>query len=110
MIQKQAIKEHLSKTFCYKCGISLEGAKLVPISNAPVALIAHAVCPNCQAQSMITFTAGGSGAMPITSDLYGEEIKKFMTCKQITIDDVLKMHEILKKEKLWNLLHKKEKN
>lgn len=110
MLQKQFIKEQLVKTLCYKCGASLEDAKIVTINTAYMALIAHAVCPNCQAQSIITITSGSSGVVPITSDLTGEEVKKFMKYKQVTIDEVLNMHKELKKEKIWKLLHKKEQN
>lgn len=109
MFEKKYIAENLQKTYCYKCGSSLEGAELVPISEAPVALVAHAVCPICRAESMITITPAGSGSLPVVSDLTGEEFGKYLGTKAVGYDDVLNLHAALKKESLWNLLQKKDK-
>ena len=108
MIEKRLITEHLSKTVCHKCGTSLEGAELIPISKVPVALIAHVICPRCQAESMVTITLTGSETVPLISDLTAPEIKKFLGTKSITQDEVLDLHQTLKKKSLWKLLHKKE--
>lgn len=110
MLEKRLIKEHLEKTFCHKCGSSLGGAKLVPISEAPISLVAHAVCPKCQAESMITITQTGSGIMPITSDLGSGEIKKFIGMRSVSYDDLMELHLELKKKNIWKLLQKKEKS
>jgi hypothetical protein len=109
MLEKRFIKEHLERSLCYRCGSSLGGAKLLTISDAPVALVAHAVCPNCQSESMVTITASGSGVTPLVSDLTGSEIKKFINERSITYDELLNLHKMLEKESIWNLLHKKEK-
>lgn len=110
MIEKKFIVENLQKAQCYKCGSSMGDAELVPITNAPVAWVAHAVCPICKAESMVTITSAGSGIMPIQSDLTGTEYKKFVGIKSVSYDELLDLHVALKKEPLWNLLQKKEKN
>jgi len=109
MLEKKFILENLQKAVCYKCGTSLEGAKLVTVSEAPIALVAHAVCPICKAESMITITPTGSGIVPVQSDLTGNEFKKFIGAKPVSYDDVLDLHDALKKQSLWNLLAQKEK-
>jgi ribosomal protein S27AE len=109
MLEQRYIKEHLERSSCHKCGSSLGGAKLSTISDAPVALVAHAVCPNCRSESMLTITPAGSGIVPLVSDLTGPEIKKFLACTPVSYDDVLNIHKILKKDSIWNLLLKKEK-
>lgn len=104
------ILENLQRTFCYKCGASLETAEIVPISNeASVAWVAHAVCPKCKAESMVTITPAGSGTVQVQSDLTGSEFKKFIGAKNVSYDEVLDLHIALKKETIWNLLQKKEK-
>jgi hypothetical protein len=109
MIEQKIIIENLQKTYCYKCGTSLEGAKLVTITEAPIALVAHAVCVVCKAQSMITITPAGSGTMPVQSDLSGEEFKKFIGAKNVSYDELLDLHLALKKKTIWNLMDKKDK-
>ena len=110
MIEKKFILENLQKTYCYKCGASLEGAKLVTITEAPIALVAHAVCVVCKAQSMVTITQTGSGTVPVQSDLTGEEFKKFIGAKTVSYDELLDLHVALKKKNIWNLMDKKDKN
>lgn len=109
MLEQRYIKEHLEKAVCYKCGSSLVNAKLMTISEAPLVFLAHAICPACQGQSMVTITALGSGTIPLVSDLKVDEIKKFMFEKSITFDEVLNLHKKLEKTSIWKLLHKKDK-
>src|SRR3989344_6566836 len=108
MIEKSYIEKHLSEIACYKCGKALSGTRLTPISEVPVALIAHAKCANCGAESMITITVGGSGAMPMVSDLAGNEIKKFIGAKNISVDELLDLHLILKGKSICKLLRSQE--
>ena len=110
MLETNVIKEHLSKTFCYKCGTSLEDAKITTISEIPVAVVAHAKCQNCEAESMVTITVRGSGAIPMLTDLTGAELKKFIGAKSITYDELLELHVLLKKKSICELMQKKEKN
>ena len=109
MIEKKFILENLQKSSCYRCGTSLEGAKLVTITEAPIALVAHAVCVICKAESMITITPTGSGVVPVQSDLTGEEFKKFIGVKAVSYDELLDIHLALKKKNIWSLLVKKDK-
>lgn len=109
MLEQKYIKEHLERTLCYKCGSSLEEAKLTSITDAPVALVAHAICPKCQAESMVTITTTGSGSIPVISDLQSNEIKKFISVKNSSYDELLALHKALEKEDIWNLLHKQDK-
>ena len=110
MVEKQYIQEHLAKTFCYKCGMSLNGANVVPISEIPVAIIAHVTCLKCNAESIITVTMSGVGIMPIVSDLMGGELRKFVGAKNVSYDELLDLHQILKRKNLWNLLRIQEKS
>ena len=110
MLENTYIKEYLQKTLCYKCGATLEGAKLETITEAPIALVAHAVCKKCQAESMVTITTTGGGVTPLLSDLNVTEFKKFMRVKSVSYDELLDLHKTLKKTTLWNLMGKKEKS
>ena len=111
MIENKVVLKQLQKAKCYKCGGSLEHAEIVPITSSQIGWVGHAVCPACKAESMVTITqTGTTGIMPVQSDLKGIEYKKFVGIKAISYDDVLQLHQILKKESIWNLLDKKDKN
>ena len=77
----------------------------MPISELPVALIAHVACPYCAAESMITITIAGSGTVPVVSDLSGAEVNKFISAKSATIDELLDLHKMLKRKSVCKLLH-----
>jgi hypothetical protein len=110
MIETLHLKNHLAKAYCSKCGVSLGTAKLVPISDLPLGVIAHAVCENCNSENMVTITSVGTGVMAMASDLTSDEIKKFVSTSGVSYEEVLELHNRLKKESLWNLLQKKEHN
>ena len=109
MLEQKHINESLAKVMCSKCGTRMDGSEFIPISEAPVAIVAHVVCAKCQAQSVVTITPTGTGIVPLVSDLVGSEIKKFLGKKSITYDEILDLHKDLKGKKIWKLLHKKEK-
>lgn len=110
MQERNYIKDFLYKQNCYKCQKSLETAKLETITDAPLAIIAHAVCSNCKAESMVTLTASGGTITPLVTDLSATEFKKFMNAKSVSYNEVLELHQALKKKDIWNLLDKKDKS
>ena len=110
MIENKVVLKQLQNAKCYKCGGSLAHAQIVPITSTQIGWVGHAVCPACKAESMVTITqTGTTGIMPVRSDLKGIEYKKFVGVKAVSYDDVLELHQALKKESIWNLLDKKEK-
>lgn len=109
LIEKKFITDTLQRAICPKCRASLESAEVYTITQAPTSLIAHATCLNCQTASMVTITTAGTGLMPIKSDMQGDEFRRFADLEAVNYEDVLDLHEDLKKENLWNWLHKKEK-
>lgn len=108
MILSTNLKTHLSKTLCPKCGSSLDTAKLVPITEMPVGILAHAVCIKCKSENMVRITSMGAGVMPLISDLQGREVKKFINTGNVTFEEVIELHKKLSKESICNLLQKKE--
>lgn len=109
MTEVQSIKNYLTKVQCAKCGADLETAKIAPLTEVPVGVIAHAICQKCKSENVVTITTLGAGVTPLVSDLMPSEVKEFVTSSSISLDDVLNLHKSLKKENVWNLLHKKDK-
>ena len=87
----------------------MEGAEFTTVSEVPVALIAHAKCPHCSAESMITITVAGNGMAPLVSDLQAYEIKKFIGAKIISYDEILSLHKLVQKTSICKLVHNLEK-
>ncbi len=110
MTEVQSLKNYLTKVQCAKCGASLDTAKIAPLTEVPIGVIAHAVCLKCKSENVVTITTLGTGVTPLISDLMTSEVKDFVTSSSISLDDVLNLHKSLKKENVWNLLHKKDKN
>lgn len=110
MLADTHINEHLTKTKCYNCGVSLERARLTPLRKAQISLVAHAVCQNCLSESILTITFDESGSMPISSDLKSSELSAFMGRAPTSYDEIFEIHEALKKKPIWKLLQKKEKS
>lgn len=101
--------KNLGKVSCYNCGATLEKAQLIVVTETPLALVAHATCPECDAQSMVTVTPSGIGSVPLVSDLEPNEIKKFINMELISYDEILELHKKLKKTTICNLMQQKER-
>ena len=69
---------------------------------------AHVICPKCQAESMMAFTPGGVGVLPVYSDLMPNEVVKFMKLRSISYEELLDLHAKLKRSKVCNLMQKSE--
>ncbi len=110
MTENNHLKNFLSKAFCSKCGSSLDTAKLVPLGELPLAVVAHATCDKCKSENMITITSMGAGVMPLVSDLTANEIQKFVDAPSVSYKDVLKIHKKLQRDSICSLMHKKDKN
>lgn len=109
-LEKSYIQENLGKTHCYKCGTSLDKAKIVELTDAPMTFVAHAICQKCAAESVVSISTMGIGAVPLLSDLSGVEVASFLKRKNVSYDELLDLNAALKKENIWNLLHKSEKS
>lgn len=110
MLEHTHLKTFLSKAYCRRCGTSLDTADLVPISEMPLGLVAHAVCISCKSENMVTITTLGAGVLPLTSDLSAKELKRFVHLDNVSYEDVLALHKKLRKDSICKLLQKKEQN
>ncbi|MBD3365868.1 hypothetical protein GF360_00825 [candidate division WWE3 bacterium] len=103
-------RQSLENVSCYNCGATLKKGQLVIVSETPLALVAHAVCYQCGAQSMLTMTPSGVGSVPMVSDLEASEIKRFLEMDLISYDEILDLHKELKGTNICSLLQKNENN
>ena len=90
--------------------MSLDGARLTPISKVPLALVAHAVCQNCLAESIITITLAGSEVASSSSDLKSSELQNFVGLRPTSYEELFELHSKLKRKPIWKLLQQNEKH
>ncbi len=86
--------------FCDKCGKPYDLSDVEILQNNDYSTIIHFSCKNCKARHLATFVRplGISSRMPVNTDLSIEEIKKFAGKKSVSSNDIIDMHEMLKKK------------
>lgn len=104
------IAKQLDIIKCYNCMQPLGNGQVYLISQVPTAMISHVTCKNCNAQSLVTISFAGVAYMPIVSDLTSPEVKKFFGTSTVSIEELVDLHNLLKKGPIWKFLEKKEHN
>jgi hypothetical protein len=95
--QKQYFIDTIAK-FCDKCGKSYSINDVEIIQETPISSIIHFSCSNCKASHIATFIKpmGVSNRVPVNTDLEVEEIKKFASRKETSVDEILELYLYLK--------------
>lgn len=86
----------------------MEGAESLVVVESALAFVAYVMCPNCEAQCMVTITPSAIGVLPLVSDMEPDEVRSFLKAKPISSDEVLALHSKLKMESLCELLQRQE--
>lgn len=95
--QKQYFIDTIAK-FCDKCGNAYSIGDLEIIQETPISSIIHFSCSNCKASHIATFLKpmGISNRVPVNTDLYVDEIKKFASRKETSTEEILDIYLYLK--------------
>ncbi len=96
--EKQFFIDSVSR-FCDKCGTAYTPDDVNIVQNTGATTIIHFSCSNCKARHIATFirTLGLSQRVPVNTDLAVDEIKKFSRMKEISLQEILNMYTLLKK-------------
>lgn len=104
--------------FCSSCGQKYSDDSLNLIKKDDYSAVLHLSCSKCQESYLINVVSPlgnlqGSSRMPLKVDVTSaDEAKKFIGSNPITSDEVLSMHELLKKigsaDELTSRLSKKK--
>ncbi|PKN02478.1 hypothetical protein CVU76_00345 [Candidatus Dojkabacteria bacterium HGW-Dojkabacteria-1] len=100
--RKQFFIDIIAK-FCDKCGTPYTGSNLEIIQDNNISSIIHFSCSNCKSNHIATFIKpmGISNRMPINTDLDIEEIGKFASKQETSLEEILDIYIYLKeKEKI----------
>ncbi len=100
--KKQFFIDTIAK-FCDKCGHPYSIEDLEIIQDTDISSIIHFSCPNCKSNHIATYfkPIGISNRMPINTDLDVEEISKFASMRETSVEEILDLYQYLKgKEKV----------
>jgi hypothetical protein len=97
--RKQFFIDIIAK-FCDKCGTPYSGSNLEIIQDTNISSIIHFSCTNCKSNHIATFIKpmGISNRMPINTDLDVEEIGRFASMKETSLEEILDIYMYLKKK------------
>ena len=100
--KKQFFIETIAR-FCDKCGLPYSENDLEIIQDTNISSIIHFSCANCKSNHIATYIkpVGVSNRMPINTDLEVEEIGKFASRSETSVEEILDLYLYLKeKEKV----------
>lgn len=88
--------------FCDKCGRGYEVDDVEILQQTDYSVIIHFACPRCKARHLATFIKplGITSRVPVNTDLSVEELGKFAGKRSVSSNDVLDVHEGMKKSQL----------
>lgn len=95
--KKQFFIDTIAK-FCDKCGNPYSKNDLEIIQDTNISSIIHFSCSNCKSNHIATYfkPIGISNRMPINTDLDVEEIGKFASMKETSVEEILDLYLYLK--------------
>ena len=86
--------------FCDKCGRPYDEKDIEILQQNEYSVVIHFNCPTCKARHLATFIKplGITSRIPVNTDLTIEELPKFAGRRGISADDLLDVHESLRKD------------
>ena len=92
--------QSLQMLHCPQCGHLYTDSEVGVLQESDMAILATITCGKCQYQSVVTLSLGGANTpSSLPSDLRAPEIGKFLNLEPITTDELLDVHQYLKKTK-----------
>lgn len=92
--------QSLQMLHCPQCGNLYTDSEVGVLQESDMAILATITCAKCHYQSVVTLSLG-SNSMPasFSSDLKPAEMTKFINLEPLSSDDLLDIHQFLKKTK-----------
>jgi hypothetical protein len=99
-MDKSFMHQSLQMLHCPQCGNLYTDSEVGVLQESDTAILATITCGKCQYQSVVTLSLGGANTpASLPSDLKAPEIGKFLNLEPISPDDLLDVHQYLKKTK-----------
>ena len=97
-MDKSFMHHSLQMLHCPQCGSLYTSSEVGVLQETEMAILATITCAKCQHQSVVTISLGGVTTGEST-DLKPAEVNKFIDSEPIDSDDLLDIHQYLKKSK-----------
>lgn len=92
--------QSLQMLHCPQCGSLYTDSEVGVLQESDMAILATITCAKCHYQSVVTLSLGNSSAASsLSSDLKPAEMSKFLNMEPLSSDDLLDIHQFLKKAK-----------
>jgi hypothetical protein len=98
-MDKSFMHQSLQMLHCPQCGNLYTNSEVGVLQESDMAILATITCAKCQYQSVVTLSLGSSTVPTNPSDLKSSEISKFLNLPLISSDELLDVHQFLKKSK-----------
>lgn len=98
-MDRSFMHQSLQMLHCPQCGSLYTNSEVGVLQESEMAILATITCAKCQYQSVVTLSLGGSMTMSLASDLKPSEFGKFLNSDPIDTNDLVDIHQFLKKTK-----------
>jgi hypothetical protein len=96
-MDKSFMHQSLQMLHCPQCGNLYNNSEVGVLQESDMAVLATITCAKCHYQSVVTLSLGGGMPMNTPSDLKSTEVNRFLQEEPISTDDLLDIHQYLKK-------------
>jgi len=92
---------------CPVCGKTYDVTKAKLLAQNGGANLVHIICKNCSSAFMAFILTMGNGlsSVGMITDLNFEDVKRLYKTEPLTLDELITVHELIKKDKLLNFLN-----
>jgi len=97
MIEENLIKKLVTASKCEICGHRLEAGNIDILGHEKDLWFLQITCTKCQSRSLVAAVVKDKKGAEIITDLSKSEIARFKKKAPVTADDMLDMHNYLKK-------------
>ena len=98
-MDKSFMHQSLQMLHCPQCGNLYASSDVGILQESENAILATITCAKCQHQSVVTLSLGGAAAAGMSTDLRPSEINRVIDREPLNTDDLLDVHQYLKKTK-----------
>lgn len=92
--------QSLQMLHCPQCGNLYTDSEVGVLQESDMAILATITCGKCHYQSVVTLSLGNSNTSAmLASDLKPNEMTKFLNMEAVSTDDLVDIHQWLKKTK-----------